>query len=731
MKKFTAFLLLLLLCLCPLAVQTGYAIFSYAKDAAVTATVSGSNAMFDETLNDDYYRVYFFASPYYATGAEFGSATDTNHTEYTDPLKIAELGKDVNPYDVTANYGLVGSKLTGTNTKYANAEFSSGDHHYISYKNKTVDVLTGIEGQLELFERRDYTGYIRANAALGIEKTSTYVAITVRGNLSAEQLDGVVAASEFKDQYGFGPEFIGWTYDKETTKSRTMYGDKRYTTDSTLNVCDSRGWGINETPYQYGNFGCQGEIEQITSTTSLQAIDKTTTDGSKQNDKVIYLYPVFIAKNYSADKSVGGNTTSILKFRVNADKTQADDGSKMYRYEYDQFGEIDYSKNRYTAGFFQRTSDNDVNYYLNNLHIDGKSDFQLDVCPVNGKESWGSYWSTIFSNEGLKKLKLPDGYYNVDVTFLTPIGTATSGAKDKVQQLIEKYKATNHYVSLYSSLDTSPSDGLVLLTKNRQTNDNSISVYFVIGFEKVEEFHFVGGPSQESASDYYASGYQILNNTSQMGENVEYLIPRTYLYQDETYSVLAEYADKAETLPYELAYMDAATISNINNIVNQGEQKAVTFEGAPAVATETPKIAIVKNRLKVNESGNYVFVFAVEYENGQPSKISFAYQRSEFKYSFIVLNEKPTSTSSGYYTSLSGIKDNVYAQTAAEPNEYLTEKTELELVGGTGGTTTLEELLKNYKLIDTATDVELTLELFQSNNFRLNRHYIVYKETRG
>lgn len=720
MRKSIALLLAGVLLLQPFLLLSVGAFFLY-SDSSVkieNATASTSNALFDDAADDDYYRVYFFASPYYATGAEIDG------TSIVDPLKIAN--QQGNPYNSDEEYLLIGKKLNNS-PKYANAKFSSGDYHYISYKKKNVDILSGDYGSLELFSKKDYTGYIRANADMGItQQTSIYVQLTVQGNLSMEQLSGIVAATEFKDHYGFGPEFIGWTYQKEATAKRTMYGTERYTTDSDMKMGDSRGYNIGGTAYQLGNFGCQGEIEQITSTTSLKAIDRSTVDGSQNGDRIIYLYPVFAAKNYHADKTVGGEMTPIIKFRVNADNTTDADGTPCH--EYNQSYEIDYSQNRYTVGLFQRklnAAKNNVNYYIDNLYI-GDDVLQLDVCPVGSSAGWVSSWSTVFSQEHLAALGLKKGYYNVDVTFVQVLGTYdASGCRATVDALLEDYRNTQRYVQLASSFDVSET-GLVQMVHNHASPAAKSSAYFVIGFQKVEEYRLVGDKLNDAISDYHASGYQTLHTTSQMGDHVQYILNNVELHAGAAISVLTQEANglTGTALPYQIASMSAEVLAEIQSAVGYA------FSGIGSRATDD--IQLQDNTIKINHTDRYTLVFSVELRDGKPAAISVAYRRNDHKYSFIVLSAKPTQT---FFTDKTALSAQMLVQCESRIGSVLNLNTVLTDVHAKGSTGTdipnIEALFSYFdgkKMVDTATGVELPRRLFENGNFYLNRNYVVYFE---
>lgn len=718
MRRSCILLLLAAMLLSPALVSVGYAFFVYSDGSAVVGVESSfSNALFDEADNNDYYRVYFFASPYYATGAEIGGST------VTDPLKIANSAS--NPYNVDTAYMMCGNKLNGSNNrKYANVLFSDGNYHYISYKSKSLDVLDGREA-LEPFALKDYTGYIRPNADLQItDQTSTYVSLTVKGNISMEQLQGIVAATEFKDQYGFGPEFIGWTYNQEAAAKRAMYGSARYKVNTDeLWACDKRGYKLASAPhYQYGNFGCQGEIAQISATTSLKALDKTTKDGSAVDDKIIYLYPVFSAKNYSADKNVGGTSTAILKFRVNADNTRDENGQPLY--EYRQSAEIDYSLGRYTVGFFQNVLNdekNNINYYTRNFYL-GAAAVQLDVCPPTGATQWAASWTTLLSSAEMAALGLEEGFYDIDITFVLLDSYGGGSYAAAIEALCAQYSATEQYEKIFSSLQKEETGVVAMPYEGAKKRD----AYFVIGFQKVEELHLVGDGFNNAITDYHAKGYSLLHTTEQLGEHVQYMADRVYLKKDSSLSVLADFANGTvgATLPYTITAVSESVLAEI---------KAHTGTDFYTVGNSADSdLWVDGNTLKVSRAGSYTLVFSVKHEGGRISNISVAYCKNERRYSFVVLSEKPAQA---YFTDKKALAPQILVQCEAAVRSYLKKDTVLNDVhaktDAQAAITDIESLFAAHtgkRMYDTATGEELTATLFEEGRFCLNRHYVVYFE---
>ncbi len=721
MKRILTLALLFSLLLTPLAVGVGYSLFAYSGQqdhAEVAAKVSSANTLLNENEKTEYYRVYFFASPYYATGAEI------NGTTVTDPLEIAN--SEANPYNSDEEYFLIGSD--GIPEHFSNVELSAGNYCYATYKNRNTEIAIGSAGAFDLFSKKDYTGYIRANPDLGIsENTSTYVSLTVQGNIGMEQLNGIIASSEFRDQYGFGPEFIGWTYDQSAASERILFSNgERYTTANSHYLGDSAGNRISGTAYLLGNYGFQGEIEQVSSTTSLKAIDDTTEDGSLAGDHVIYLYPVFLAKNYSKPTSVGGKYTPILKFRVNADASEQE--GLGHRYEYQQTAEIDYSVDRYTVGLFQRTLNTDktnVNYYIHNFYLDSGASVQLDICSVDSR-GWGNAWSSILTDDTIKGFQLPQGYYNIDITFVYGFGTSTPADTD-LSKLKQIYEDSDRYTFLYTSQDANGGSKGTVQYPVDQTS-GSMTAYYVIGFQRVEEFRLVGDDLNHSLSNYTADGYKTLYSVTQLGDRVQYLVDRVYLSAGNRISVLiaSEDGKSGADLSYTFASFEQTVLTDINGTYR------TNYCALGQSATDGASIFLKNGQLTVGRSGSYTFIFNVSYQNGKPSSISVAYQENDSQYSLIVLNGKPSNR---YFTHAPDFDRNIVARCNAPMRSFLNIDSGLStgpaLPETTADVSDIETLFSYYsgkKMIDTATGEVLSYELFQNGTFCLNRDYVVYFE---
>ena len=103
-------------------ISSGFAFYNFSDIHKIDdITTNFINAKFNE-INNDYYRIYFFASPYYATGAD-GFTSD-------DPLVIAD--SENNPYKYKEDPYLIGGPQALN--KQANIFFPDGSKFYFAAK---------------------------------------------------------------------------------------------------------------------------------------------------------------------------------------------------------------------------------------------------------------------------------------------------------------------------------------------------------------------------------------------------------------------------------------------------------------------------------------------------------------------------------------------------------------------------------------------------------------------
>ncbi len=667
-------------------VNEGYAFFLFGTDYFKNVDVGvdeiyASNTSFDDD-DDSYYKVYFFASPYYATGSKDTPTLDE------DPLAIAN--SENNPYNnATDTYCTIASK----ENKFSNAFFKDNSKgYYITYKEKKVEYLSGAKDELELFNVRDFTGYIRPNEELKLEQTYTYVCAEFKGSISSEYLSGIIAATEFKEGWGFGPEFIGWTYDKEASFNRTVYKGSstdnnrsvRYSKELKLYTCDSGGNGYGGTiAEEIGNYGVQGKIEQVTSETSLEYLDSLDADGSKKGDHIIYLYPVFAAKNYSSGKMFYDNIAfdnsyaPMIKFRVNSGDS----------YQTKQSDEIDYANNRYTTCLFMEELNSDktnANYSTGNFYIDKDDKIQLDF------DDWSGNWKTILDDKVLDELGLENGYYNIDLTFWY----GSSG----IENTKKAYEDSKKYLKILSGTVTSGGGRICC---------------YVIGFQKVEDFYLNVYDAEGSAAVKTAD----LRITPEIENTLYYVVDNVYLTAGQVLS----FSNSTIT---SIGQLNGDNLSRYNDKNNQKYLKP----GGNA-ETDTQGIKLIDNKISVSQSGHYSFLVLLGYKDGIPVSATIAYKENDVKYHFIVYRYDDIYDGNGNVKDQTVFSDTgnskIYASYEGSGNSYLDLETSL-MRKGENYNVTIEQIYKNYVLVDTATGCEIPYSVFENKAFYLNRSYVLY-----
>lgn len=730
-------------------ITSAFALFNFTDPVSIdNIGTTSDNAKFNQ-VESDFYKIYFFASPYYATGATIDGKAVTN------PLEIADSG-DKNPYNQNEGYGLIGQKLEGSDAdKYANATFHSGDKFYISAEHIDQDKLDSY-GAITMYPKKYFTGYIMANPNYGIvERTSTYVSLTVNANISSDILSDIVAQTVYKDRYGFGPEFIGWTYDKEACNKRVTYGDKRYQNDSSVKRIDTKGYGLGNGD-QIGNYGVQGEISRITSSTSLYYIDNlgdtsdaNSIDGSPKGDHVIYLYPVFMAKNYYSSKMINGVSTPIVKFRVNPE--QDEDGN--YTYDYKQNGEIDYSKNRFTEGFFQ-TADNDItkpNYYATDVYVETTKrsneriqDMRLDVNPHKRSSetvgtAWVDHWTTILDFDDLANLNLETGYYNFYISLWQLLDTSTGSFSEdeetkKVENVMASFSSTNKYIKVIGSTrEDKKTYGINWMSMTNSIYSNKKAVCYVIGIEKVEEYRLTGNSLNGSINNYASANRKRLYQSEVQSDDstIKYYFSNSIsLKENDVFSILMEDTTTL-TIPYSFSKMSEEILDTYNNALRLSNHTNKTpfasVDDSAKINLDTSAATI--NKLICKTSGIYEIMVAISYKNGEASNISVSYRELDASYFIFILKSKPTDDFFFDYdeltksdTFLAVATFNLYSPINSTSIFQGVDNSEINIAK-------IKQAYPNMVLKDSATGWEIKYSLFDSGKFILNRNYVLYLDS--
>lgn len=745
MKKILSLLIFGIL-LMVTTVTSAFAYFTFSDSTTIdNVGTSSDNAKFNE-VESDFYKVYFFASPYYATGATIDGV------EETDPLKIADSGVK-NPYNQEDGYGLISSRPLGDQEadKYANAIFpNTQDKYYISAESIDNDKL-GNYGAIQLWPRKYWSGYILENANYGVyERTSTYVSLTVNANIPSEILSDIIAQTVYKDKYGFGPEFMGWTYDKAACNTRVRYNGKRYANNGGMKRIDSRGYGISGGNDQIGNYGFQSSIEQISSSTSLYYIDNlggedssstTSIDGSLKGDHAIYLYPVFMAKNYDTEKCINGVATTIAKFRVNPEM----DENNNYTYQTKQSGEVDYNQSRYTVGLFQNT-ETDItkpNYYTFDMYFDTTGtgsikEFQLDMDPPNGTSGWASYWSTALTFDDLKALALDEGYYNIFMSLWIP---DISGDKETIQtnnikNVLQSFEGTNKYVKVISSKrEDSKTPGIQWMPMNSATDQNKRAVCYVIGFQKAEDYRVTGNSLNGSINNFESAKRKRLYRSSVNHGGIEYFFSDSLsLKANDEFSILIENTT-INSIPYSFSEMDNDILDVYNsalsssNHINKTPFKSIGSHQKINLVSTNEK----NNKLVCTSSGIYGIMVAIEYKEGVASNISVSYRELDASYFIFILKSRPTNETFFDYDELKNSEDFLAVATF---NLYSSITINSIFQSEKEGITTeitiqqIHQLYPNMAFVDTATGWKIDYSLFESGKFILNRNFVLYLDSK-
>lgn len=704
MKKLAWSLLLFLFA--PLLIMTpALATFVFQKGELKVDNINTytSNAKFDsDALN--YFDLYFFASPYYATGAEIDGVSIDN------PLEIANHTN--NPYNSEEPY-LINNKYC--DYKNANVNYNGTNYYWstASTEGATTPVTVNSANPMTLYPKRKWSGYIRENG--DISETSTYIKISVSNNITNEQLNKIVAQSVFKDRWGFGPEFLGWTFDKSVAKTRAMHSaTERYGTAD--NLVDANGSAITGTAYTIGNFGVQDVTENVmlTSSTSLLYVDKflSGNDGSAVGDNIIYLYPVFAAKNNLRPALINGASTPFMKLRVNPGTDYVDK----------QSGEVNYSINRYTYPMRQtnKRSDTDfgvINYFTENVYLScsATDTVQLDVNPLSGSV-WSGSWGTMVDNANLIS-GLSEGYYSFDITF------RWSYSPTSVSSVKSAFEATNKYIKVITSNN---GDGAQYVAGSQ--------TWFVIGIKKDYQYRATGTfLSGASIGNYDAfskySIYSLNATTSEGGTNSSFYFSKnisflrnnefTLLHQNET--------NDLNDLTYTFSKMSSANIDIINDFIDNGvELNGNNTHYKELVDSDFLLTGTGAKSILARVSGTFDFLFIITTTNGIPTSVHVAYREAANKRSIVILNSKPAEE---YFFDIEALRNDTsfVAYISLPLSSLVTNISEFTIIDGTKKA--LEDILALYPnkvLVDTASNFKIPLSVFANNEFVLNQDYVLY-----
>ncbi len=743
MKKALGFITLALIVLTS-AVTSAFAYFYFhSSDISESFPIHAMNAKFDKDVSDSY-KVYFFASPYYAIDTSIDGIT------YSDPLEIAD--NENNPYNDDSGFLLRSKSNLDTKTaKNANVTYPDGKKYYLSAESIDESKIGTSADAISMYPKKKWSGYLLKNSDVGIEEeTSKYIVQNVKGNLSSDYLNKIIAQTVFKNSNGFGPEFVGWTYDKKTSAERAMHKDssgtyQTYKTNSSFLLADSSGSTYGNGAPQIGNFGAQNTIDLISPSTSLYYIDNLDSgeadlsiDGSKKGDHTIYLYPVFSSKLTGADlnkdnKYLFANTDTyipLLKIRANAEKD--DEGS--YTYDYKQSGEVDYEFHRYTTYLLPRSASShlDFNYYVNDVFIpkfpsSDLTDFSLDINVTNSTSGWVDNWASILSYEDFASLSLEEGVYDFHISLWEVSGTIDEDSATKeVEEAIAAFEKTNRYIHVIGSKRSDDGSGQYGITYI-STGKTAKAVCYAIGLQKKEEFRVTSDALSGSIDDYASANGKRFFSAYIGGEDDKYLYSNAYRFEKGVdFSVLTKGKTTA-TIPYSFQPLDEESLLIFNDYLSSSDYKnKAPFQ---TIGEDSPfEVSSDGKRLICSASGLYKLVLVVEYENGVPSSIQVAYREENQKCSLFLLSSKPNST---YFFDDEALinADEFLAVFTDNAGTFVLGSTVFEGKDDSAiSFSAIKEQYQGKSLMDTATGLEIPYSTFENDGFFLNRDYVLYFE---
>lgn len=780
---------------------SAFAYFNFSSNSSTDTSANAkssdyvNNIKFDNTNIDDgdrTYNLYFFASPYYATGSDITNNTLSAITSAKDnesPLDIAK--SSTNPYNNSSDeYALMGTYLESEeDLKYSNITWSSGKGNYVSVPEDSININE--DGTFSSFSsfytKRDFTGCVTVldnyskYGQLGIDDDNindtnsnsayTYFKLQVTGGIKVDILNKIVAENVFKNYKGFGPEFMGWTYDKVACFNRTTYSygssRLRYLTNSTnsnvMYSIDKEGNGYGGSPaQQIGNFGNNDYIRLLSADDSLYEINSLAIDGSDATDNNIYLYPVF--GDVTSITSTTSTNHPILKMLTNPD---IDENSTTY-YKYNQIGEHDYSYEgeRYSTFLVYNpdadTSKCEPNYTLKNFHVDQNKDsdgnygnlYQLEaLVTVDENGTYASQFYKIFDNTSLSTLfKDKDsyfqsyvdsynGYFDIDIIFLETNSYSFS-----------KFPNDELYINTPSTFTQTITDG-----------DNTIDITFVIGIRRDNTLRATGVKNssniflydgESSNTWFYKSSKTYQENDSywhfftsnpltlKLNQNISVLIQdaieltndssTTYFpwnsFQYMTGSPLNEfnnYIKNTDNLNNRSSFKSAKIGANI--YAYKTDSYTSSYYNGTTITTPTQKTISNFPIIQCNKAGTYEILLSVKYSNGFPKQFGVAFREITTSCNLLVLNSKPEASSNGYVFSeiYSTYSENqgIIAESIFDKNEIISSSTKFD--DGIKLSTSLNGTYKNKILYDLATGEDVT-QLIKDGKFYLSRNMILY-----
>ena len=799
MRKFRYILGTCIIGICAIT-ASAFAYFNFSNHSSEDKNASTdsdyvNNIEFDEnsTIDPDRtYILYFFASPYYATGTSEIPSTSEN------PKDIAE-SDDSNPYNVQQEYKIAGSTLSDDATKFANITWSEENityGNYISADVSTSDDTTTISA----YNKRDFTGYIQyipnnntsksASVQIGVNgiegddvyneyinsyKVYSYLKATIKGGLKQDFLKKIIAQTEYKDKYGFGPEFMGWTYNKEECFKRATYSvndttiryvNNEFGTDYEMYSFDKKtGKATSEVVDQIGNFGDNSSIDLLSADDSLYEIDHKGVDGTQKSDNIIYLYPVFGDRNEIKDTS--SFNMPILRMLTNPDTDESSDTYYKYSqkgcvdYDYDENNTcgrytnyLDYSEQTYTS---TTTSGLIPNYTLKDFYVDmyatdsdnnNVNHYYLDVMLTDDSNNYTNEWVTIFNDSLLSSLNFSDDYYktyegifDIDIIFVQGELPFTSFSSFKNPQLYINTPSIN----------------------SLKDDSGNIIAQFVIGIKRDNSLKFTGLTDYNSIFDYngdsglkhdpylYKTSFTLEegNDSSYWHYFVSNPIEISYNYYNSSYSKFSIMIKEALELKLnhdidQFRDMTTSVIGSFNDYLDTTDEINKTYFIRPfyndgkSTNKNGLKVEVGREDTTINnetitnfpylkaEIGNtFEFLFAIKYENGFPKQFQVAYREYSDVCNLLILSEKPDVNSDDKYLYsdiMTRYENSILLKGEFSINGIISKDTKFE---GTKFSTADKNQDSSKKLYDLATGKDVR-SLIQNSEFILSRNMILY-----
>lgn len=323
MKKFyTLFIITLLACIN--IVLVGYSTFYFNTEVYnspnVDVAVNNIAQNYGRSENsNDYYDVYVFPQPRYASQADM-----LNYKPWEKQMKV-DFNSNEQGRRVSGSGGLIDGYWSSSNLNLEK-EFD------LVTEDDKGNKYPGPEGKADtrdLYQNTIGKYNLKINENEIIDSMSYRKISNVYKRLTIQQLEDIgIPKTAMLDKADYTYQFTGWTANKSSAISN--------------------------------GYGGMQNLDLIDPLTPLSVIDSTTKDGSEANDHVIYIYPIFaIGKDYNFEKSPKLQPDSV-------DLNKGSGYDKVHKFlplidNYQGLGRVYLMKNIY---FSEEDKKNGTNYHL-------------------------------------------------------------------------------------------------------------------------------------------------------------------------------------------------------------------------------------------------------------------------------------------------------------------------------------------------------------------------------